>query len=168
MSDAIETLNKLFDTLKDASNRNEAATNKLIDQQLELVTHIKTMPMDEVRTALKDHADKSAQDLSDCNGTIELKAADIMDEIKKVSSKVTKMIIVVSVALTVATAGYFLIRYAAEKTTKPTANWEERLEQIEQDQHDDFNERLDRLSQELREEMQRLHDRDQKDESIHN
>lgn len=167
MSEAIETLNKLFDTLKDASNRNEAATEKLVDQQLELVTHIKTMPVAELRSALKDHALKSEQDIQDCNGTIELKTADIMEEIKKLSAKVTKMIIVVSVAFAVATAGYFLIRYAAEKST-PSPNWEDRLQQIENDQHDDFDKRLDQLSKELRDEMQRLHDEGKQDESIHN
>ena len=163
MSEAIETLNKLFDTLKDASNRNEAATNKLIDQQLELVTHIKTMPVEDLRTALREHALKSEQEMKECTDQLG-QSGDIMSEIKKLSTKVTKMLIVVSVTLAVATGGYFLLRYAAEKnTSKPPVNWEERLKKIEADQHEDFNKRLNQLMDEIRKEMKKLHEDDSAD-----
>jgi len=168
MSDAITTLEKLFDTLKDASNRNEAATNKLIDQQLELVTHIKTMPVEDLRIALKEHADKSTDEILDCSGTIELKTADIMESIKQLSSKVTKMILVVTVALTVATAGYFLIRYAADQSKK--SGWEATHEQIEKKQQEEFDEKFDHFTDEIRLQMETLtkDDTEKKDESIHN
>ena len=168
MSDAINTLEKLFDTLKDASNRNEAATNKLIDQQLELVTHIKTMPVEDLRHALKDHADKSSKDMVDCNGTIELKSADIMEGIRNLSSKVTKMILVVSVALTVATIGYFVIRYAAD--TKQETGWESKLEEIELHQQTEFDEKLEQFMKDIKKQMDRLHkDTPEKvDEPVHN
>jgi len=61
MSDPIETLNRLFDTLREASNRNEKSTDKLIDQQIKLIAEIKNMPITEIKTALKDHADQTLQ-----------------------------------------------------------------------------------------------------------
>ncbi len=92
--------------------------------------------------------------MSDCNGVIELRFSDMIDEIKKLSAKVTKMIIVVTVALTVMTAGYFIIRYSAEKGAPP-AKWEERLKAIEQDQHEDIDKKLNDFMKEIRKEMRK-------------
>ena len=171
MSDAVTTLEKLFDTLKDASNRTEIATNKLLDQQMELVTHIKTMPMADLRAALKEHASKSDKDINACSGSIELMSVDITNEIKKLANKVKQMILVVTVALAVVTAGYFILRYAAEKSNPPIVKWEQRLQQIEQDQHEDIDERLQEFMREIKKEMAKIKTNNgdkTEDESIHN
>lgn len=157
MSDPIDILSKLFETLKDASNRNEQATDKLIAQQLDLVSHIKAMPVEDLKLALREHAKKSTQEIVDCNGTIELRTADIMEEIKKLSHKVTKLLIVVSVTITVATSGYFLIRYAAEKNQKLPVDWQQKYEKIESEQQNIIDTKLEKLMKEIREEMRKLH-----------
>lgn len=157
MSDPIDILSKLFETLKDASNRNEQATDKLIAQQLDLVSHIKSMPVEDLKLALREHAKKSTQEIVDCNGTIELRTADIMEEIKKLSHKVTKLLIVVSVTITVATSGYFLIRYAAEKNQKLPVDWQQKYEKIESEQQNIIDTKLEKLMKEIREEMRKLH-----------
>lgn len=156
MSDPIDTLNKLFDTLKDASNRSESSTNKLIDQQMELITYIKTMPLEDLRESLKDHALKSDKDQADCNGALELRYADVMESLRAISNKISKMIIVVSVVIAVATTGYFIIRYAAEKGAPP-AKWEQRLQEIEQDQHEDIDDRLNEFMKQIKELMDEAH-----------
>jgi len=172
MSDPIGTLNRLFDTLKEASNRNEASTQRLIDQQMELVTHIKTMPIEDVRTALKDHNDKALKNINDCSGTVELKALDIMDMLRKINTKITKMIIVVGVTLTVSTTGYFLIKYAAEHSEHPPVDWQKKYEKIEKEQQDMIDTKLEKLMKDVRDEIKRLHpakeNGDKEDESVHN
>jgi len=167
MSDPIDTLTKLFDTLKDASYRNEQSTQRLIDQQLELVSHIKDMPIDEIKLALQSHASETKKSFAERVTT----TAIILEEIKKVGAKVTKMLIVVSVTLTVATAGYFLIKYAAEHDDHPPVDWQSKYEQIEREQQDMIDSKLERLMKDIKDEIKRLHPTKENgaktDESVH-
>jgi len=160
MTDPIDTLTKLFDTLKDASQRNEASTQRLIDQQLELVTHIKTMPIEDIRIALQEHSNETRNLLGSLSGKVETKSTGLMAEIKILGGKVTKMLIVVSVTLTVATAGYFLIKYAAEHDKHPPVNWQQKYEQIEKEQQDLIDSKLESLMKEIRNEMKKLHSKE--------
>jgi len=167
MSDPIDTLTKLFDTLKDASFRNEQSTQRLIDQQLELVSHIKDMPIEEVKRALQSHASETKSGFNERIAT----TATLLAEIKKIGAKVTKMIIVVSVTLTVATAGYFLIKYAAEHDKHPPVDWQSKYEQIEKEQQDMIDSKLEKLMKDVRNEIKRLHPIKENgaktDESVH-
>ena len=159
-------LSKLFDTLRHASDRNEDATQKLIVQQLELVGHIKNMPLTELRSALENHAKDSKSDIDECSGTVVTTSNDIMEYLRLINGKMTKMLIAIAIVIAVSTGGYFIIRYAAEKGAPPAA-WEERLKSIEEDQHRDIDEKLDEFMKELRKEMRKRHPED-KDEPVHN
>lgn len=141
MSDPIEILSQLFGTLKDASNRNEKATQKLIDQQMELVGHIKAMPIEDIRKALSEHVTESRNGIAD------------------IAAKVTKIFIIVGVTITVATSGYFLIRHSAEKQSKLT--WKQELELIEHQQEEAMDKKLEIMMEEIRKEMRRLHKEDE-------
>ena len=110
MSDNITILVKLFETLKESSDKNEEATQQLIIQQLDLVGHIKHLPIEDLRQALKDHAKESSEEIDSCEETVTTTSGDIMGAITKLASKVTKMIIVVSVAFTVIMGSYVIIR----------------------------------------------------------
>jgi len=158
-------LSKLFDTLRHASDRNEDATQKLIVQQLDLVSHIKGMPVSELRKALENHAKDSKSDIDECSGKVVTTSNDIMKYLSEINNKITKMLIALTVVIAVATGGYFVIRYAAEKGAPPAA-WEERLRTIEEDQHNDIDEKLDEFMKEMRKEIRRNHP-ETKDESIH-
>lgn len=137
MSDPIEILSKLFDNLKDASNRTEVATQKLIDQQMEVVGHIKAMPIDDIRKALNEHA-------------IESRTTH-----QSILSRVTKMLIIVSVAVSVSTLGYFMIRYTAENQI--TSTWEKKYQQIEKEKEKQIDEKLEVMIKQIREEMKKLY-----------
>ena len=165
MSDNINILVKLFETLKESSDRNEEATQKLILQQLEMVNHIKHLPIDDLREALKEHAKDSKKEIDDCAGTVESTTFDIMELLRTINNKITKMVIVVIVAFSVVTGGYFLIRYAAEQGAPP-AKWEERLEAIEQDQHEDMDIKLKEFMDEIIKEINKRHT-EEEDESVH-
>ena len=162
-------LSKLFDTLRHASDRNEDATQKLIVQQLELVSHIKGMPIKELKLALENHAKDSKEDIDECSGTVVNTSNDIMEFLRQINTKLTKMLLVISVVIVVATGGYFIIRYAAEKGAPPAA-WEERLQDIENDQHDDFDKKLKGFMEDIKKEINKRHknDGDKVDEPVHN
>lgn len=106
MSNNIDILLKLFATLKESSDKNEDATQQLILQQLDLVGHIKHLPIEDLSKALKEHAKDSASDIDSCEETVTTTSSDLMTAINKVNNKVTKMILVVSVAFTIAIATY--------------------------------------------------------------
>jgi len=161
---------KLFDTLKDASDKNEEATKKLILQQLELVNHIKYMPIEDLKKALEDHAKDCAAKISSNKLVITETSGDVMNLLRIINAKITKMFIIVTVAVSIATGGYFLIRYAADTndTNKAFQAWEERHEKIESDQEKAMDEKLNNFMNEIRNEMNKLHyDGDEEDESVH-
>lgn len=114
MSDPIDTLNRLFDTLKDASVRTENSADKLIDQQIKLIGEIKNMPIGDIKTALKEHADQTALDKKD-NDT---HTNEIMDMLRTILGKVNKMMTVFALVIAITMASYVIIRYIAEDGTK--------------------------------------------------
>jgi nucleoside-triphosphatase THEP1 len=115
MSDNITILVKLFETLKDSSDRNEETTQKLIVQQLELVSHIKNLPISDLKQALKEHAKDSADNIDSCTDTVETSTGGIMEEIKKLASKVNMMIVVVLVTFAILTSTYVYIEHASSQ-----------------------------------------------------
>lgn len=149
MGDPIEILSKLFDNLKDASNRTEAATQKLIDQQMEVVGHIKAMPVDDIRKALNEHA-------------IESRTTQ-----QSILSRVTKMLIIVSVAVSVSTLGYFMIRYTAENQIASTM--EKKYIQMQKEKEEQMDKKLENMMEQIRDEINELHQSEVLDhESVYN
>ena len=110
MSDNIDILVKLFETLKTSTDKNEESTKQLIIQQLELVNQIKSLPIDDLRQALKEHASTSSKDIDSCSETVTATSTDLMVEVRKLTSKINKLLIAISVIISVATTGYFVIK----------------------------------------------------------
>lgn len=108
--DNITILIKLFDTLKESSNRNEESTQKLIMQQLELVGQIKNLPVDDLRQALKEHAKDSADNIDNCSGIIELKTNDIMEALRTIINKLNKITLIVVIVTSLLSGGYFIVK----------------------------------------------------------
>jgi hypothetical protein len=135
MSDNITILVKLFETLKESSDKNEETTQKLIVQQLELVSRIKNLPIDDLKQALKEHAKDSANNIDVCTETVEITGRDLMTEIKKIASKVNKMILVVIVTFTVLTGTYVFISNVADHK-KESVEWQEKIEKVKKEAFD--------------------------------
>lgn len=171
MNDNDNVLIKLFDTLKEASDKNEAATQKLIIQQLELVNHIKYMPIEDLKKALEAHARESNKKAEGYAGNAETQTGAIMELLRSINTKITKLFIIVTACVTIATGGYFIIRYAADMDNgnKNFTAWEERHEAIESNQEKAMDEKLNRFMDEIRKQMNTLHadDKEQVDEPIH-
>lgn len=149
MSDSVDILSKLFDTLKDASEKNEQATQRLVEQQIVLVGKIKSMPIEELKTALKDHAKQSEADSDSCNGLIELKTGEIMDMIRICTAKINKMFAIVTAAVFIATTGYIAIKYLADDHVP--------IEQLREEIRTERKAEQDKMIKALQEEMRRLH-----------
>lgn len=94
---------KLFDTLKDSTDKNERTMQTLITQQQTLVDTVKHMPITEIRQEIKDHIVSA-----------EKERKGILDKVIRLDSKVGKMIIVVIVAFTIISGGYVLVTHDVE------------------------------------------------------
>lgn len=149
MSDNIDILVKLFETLKSSSDRNEDATQKLIVQQLELVSHIKNLPIEDLKNALKEHASDSKKNIDDCEDVVEIETHKVMELLRSINDKISRMILVVVVSFSVVTAGYFLIRYAAEKSQTKA------YEKVKQEQIILMDSRFNKLANEMIEEIEK-------------
>ncbi len=165
MSDNISILVTLFETLKTSTDKNEEATQQLIVQQLDLVGHIKHLPIQDLKDALASHATNSKKEVDDCSDNVDTKTSDLMAEIVKLSGKVSKMILVVVVAFTILMGSYVVIRSIADKVKiyDYTA--------VEAKQSKAFDDRIDGLMINIRKEMKKLHPNDKVggdvNESIH-
>ena len=96
----VDLLLKLFDTLKDASKDNYQLAQALLTNQNNIGNYIRSLPLDDLKQALKDHSKDSSDEIGTCKETVETKSDDILTEVKKISSKIKTMIIVVVVAFT--------------------------------------------------------------------
>jgi cation transport ATPase len=103
MNGSSDIILKLFDTLKDSTDKNERTMQVLINQQQTLVDNVTHLPINEIRQEIKDHISSAQKERK-----------DIENKVDKVDSKVTKMIIVVLVAFTIITGGYTLIAHDSD------------------------------------------------------
>jgi len=127
-----EFILKLFDTLKDATNKNETTMQTLINQQATLVEHVKHLPIDEIKTDIKDHV-KTAKE----ERTI------ISDKVDKVDSRVVKMIIVVVVAFTLFSSAVLIAKLTDPKPPTHSHIIEEL--QKEQERNQELQKQIDEL-----------------------
>ena len=149
MSDPIETLNRLFDTLRDASNRNEKSTDKLIDQQIKLIGEIKNMPITDIKTALKDHADQTAVDKKE----IDTHTNEIMEMLRIILGKVNKMMTVFALVVAITMGTYVVIRYLAEDKNS--------VEELRQELKEKRQAEQKEFLEMIKIEMEKLHENDQ-------
>lgn len=99
MNGSSDIILKLFDTLKDSTDKNERTMQTLIHQQQILVDNVTHMPMDEIRQDIKDHIVSAREERK-----------GITERIIKIDSKVGKMIIVVIVTFSVLTGSYLFVK----------------------------------------------------------
>jgi hypothetical protein len=127
----VDLLIKLFDTLKDASKDNYQLSQALLTNQNNIGNYIKSLPMDDLRQALKDHSKQSASDIGTCTDTVEIKSLDILKEVKAIGGKIRTMIIVVTVAFTLFSLAAMIgvIAYNVSGKTKDTKSIERLIDE---------------------------------------
>jgi len=168
MSDNISILVKLFETLKTSTDKNEEATQGLIVQQLDLVGHIKHLPIQDLKDALEVHSKDSKKEVDNCSENVDIKTSNLMVEVANLNNKVSKMILVVVVAFTIVMASLGIINRISDKSKLYN------YEVIETSQSKEFNDSMDTLLNEINEirnDMKSLHSNDNleddSDESVY-
>ena len=114
MSDTLDFVSKLFDTLKEASKDSNTALQRLVSQQQELVNHVKGLPITELHEALKDHDTNSKGEIDACTETVETKTDTILTKVNLIDGKIGKMITVVLVAFGLLAGTYIFVRSAVD------------------------------------------------------
>ena len=114
MSDTLDFVSKLFDTLKEASKDSNTALQRLVAQQQELVNHVKGLPITELHQTLKDHDTKSTGEIDSCTETVESQTGTILKEVRDLKGKVRTMIIVVVVAFSLFTSAALIGKLVIE------------------------------------------------------
>lgn len=149
MADNIDILVKLFETLQASTDKSSEATNQLIVQQLELVNQIKNLPVEDLKVALKEHAKDSAQNISNSQSHLSGLSDVIMKELRVINAKITKMIIIFSVIITVSTGGYFVIRTVADSDQYIEEHLDGKFENLSNQISKEREDRIKTLKEEL-------------------
>jgi hypothetical protein len=110
MAENIDLMVKLFETLKQSSDKNEATLQKLIEQQHSLIGHIEYLPIKELQTSLKDHNKESSDEITSCTDTVNKTSDSILERVKKIDGKVGKMITIVLVAFSLLTITFIVAK----------------------------------------------------------
>jgi predicted PurR-regulated permease PerM len=140
-----EIIVKLFDTLKDSSDRTSEALRNLISQQNDLITHVKQLPVSDLKQALKDHSDKTIDQFNSCNNSTERNTNSLLEKLRNIDNKMTKVLIVISVAFSLIAIAYFVVR----STTDTSKLTKEIIEQVEGNQDKKHNEIVEAIKKEI-------------------
>jgi len=148
MADSIDILVKLFDTLKSSTDKNESSTQQLIGQQQELVSYINNLPIKDLHIALTAHSKEAKTDIDDCTDTVSTTTNNLMDEIKKINNKVSKMIFVVIAAFSILMGSYVVIRSVADNNSQ-FDEWQEGADKAHTEILDNVTQQISNLRREL-------------------
>lgn len=110
MAENVDLMVKLFETLKQSSDKNEATLQKLIEQQHSLIGHIEYLPIKDLQEALKEHNKDSSINITACTDTVNSTSNSILEKVKKIDGKVGKMITVVLVAFALLSITFIIAR----------------------------------------------------------
>lgn len=133
----VDVLIKLFETLKDALRDTNQLCQTMISNQTNIANYIKTLPISDLKQALKDHSKESSDEIETCTETVETKTDTILTKVNSIDSKVGKMILVVGVAFSLLSIAYFVGRYSTDNTIQ-FEEWENRMENKQDVEHEDL------------------------------
>ncbi len=129
--DNVELMVKLFDTLKESSDKSESTLRKLIEQQHSLISLIEYMPVKELHETLKNHHKDSSTEIGTCTDTVTTTSDSILEKVKGIENKIGRMILVVIVAFSVLSAGFIVGRITLEGKLIESTNVAEHQEIID-------------------------------------
>jgi predicted PurR-regulated permease PerM len=140
-----EIIVKLFDTLKDSSDKTTEALNNLISQQNELISHVNHLPIDDLKQALRDRSDQAAKDVE--KSSIDSKT--ILEKLRDMDKKLSKVLIAIAVAFSIIAAAYIIVRSTTD-TNKIINTVVKRIDQDQDQKHD-------RIINEIKKEIEKFH-----------
>jgi hypothetical protein len=161
MTDQNDFIKLLFDTLKETTDDNTAALQKLVDQQVHLVSTVEKMPISDLKKMIEDHDKESSDDIAACEETVKTKSDTILEKVNDLSGKVKLMIGVVAVALALTGVVYVVGRYMVEYhiPKQEMATVQKKLEKQQKHDHKE-------LVKAVREEIKKFHPEADKQEEV--
>jgi len=154
MADSMDIMMKLFDTLKQASDKHEETLQKLIEQQHVLIGHIEYLPFKELQQALKDHNEESTDNIDACTEKVETTSEKILKKVNVIENKISRMILVVIVSFSLLTTAFIVGRLSMD-----TKRIEEKIRESQDIEHkviiDTINKSMQKQFDKIREEMKR-------------
>ena len=161
MSD-FDLLLKLFDTLKDSSKDTQDLCHAMLTNQNNIGTYIKNLPIDELKSALKEHNKESADNIDACTETVETKTDTILEKVNLIDTKIGKMITVVIVAFALLTVAFVIGRLSMD-----TTSLEKKIEINQQEEHqiiiDAVKESMEEEFEKIKETIDRFHNGTEKE-----
>lgn len=161
MTEHLNFIEKLFDTLKQTTDNNTGTVQKLVDQQNDLVGTVEKMPISEIRQDLKDHVTAAHDERKGILEKVELKTDKILDKMKKVvsdvkelSGKIKFMIAIVAVAVGLTGIVYFVGRFLVDTSSKQTTTIEEKIRREQDVEHEQLQKDI---IEAIREELRKNH-----------
>ena len=151
---------KLFDTLRDAIKDMHFTLKEMLSNQKTIATYMETLPIDDLRTSLKDHNKESTDNIDECTEVINNQSHDIMKKLDKIHTIIYKTTVVVWVFI-----GVVSLLFTYNKFIKP--NPEDlklqktvvELKQVIQKQTEESDNKIEKqleLIEKLREEVREL------------
>jgi hypothetical protein len=130
MADTMDIMMKLFDTLKQASDKHEETLQKLIEQQQILIGHVEYLPFKELQKALEDHNSESSENIDACTEKVETTSEKILKKVSLIEGKISKMILVVIVAFSLLSTAFLIGRLSQD-----TKEIEAKIKQAQKIEH---------------------------------
>lgn len=150
----VDILIKLFDTLKESNKETSDLCHALLQNQNDISNYIKNLPMEEVKQLLKDHAKESSDEIDSCTETVEEKTDGVIEEVKKIDTKISKMILVVIVAFSLMSLAILIggisYKYWGSESDSSHA---ELIKTIEEQQIIEHDLLIDAIREEIRKEI---------------
>lgn len=154
MTEQNDFIKLLFDTLKETSNENTSTIQKLVDQQIQLVNTVQSLPISDLKKALDDHNRESSDDINNCTETVESETKSILEKVNELNGKVKLMIGIVCASVVIMGLAYFVARFYVDSVDKQNVitTIEEELEQQQKSEHEKLR---DEVIQAIRKEFKK-------------
>jgi beta-lactamase regulating signal transducer with metallopeptidase domain len=172
MTEHLDFIGRLFDTLKETTDNNTSVVQKLVDQQNNLVVTVEKMPIGEIRQELKDHVVDAHDERKEILNMVETKTDKVLDKMKKVvsdvnelSGKIKLMIAVVVIAVALTGVAYFVGRFLVDTSMskKQLTTIEEKIQKEQESEHKKLRkEVIEVIREELRKNNPDVYNSDQK------
>jgi hypothetical protein len=129
MTDQLDFLDKLFDTLKETTDKSTKTIQTLIDQQNALVNTVEKMPVSEIRQEIKDHIFSAHEEREKIVNNLD----KLFIKVNDLTTRVKIMIGVVIAAVAISGIVYYVARFTFEK--KDYTYIEKKIERKQQQEH---------------------------------
>jgi len=138
MADKLDIILKLFDVIILETKNNGNSLNTLISQQEKLIGHLEHLPVDDLTKTLRSHDKESKDKVAACEETVKTKAIRLEKKVEGVDTRISKMILVVIVVVSLFSAALLFGTLARDKLIPQKGPTPQELQETIQDLRDEI------------------------------